>query len=96
MDAKLDCDVDVEGMVAVGAVDMMERGEERASISRRPCLRPSTVTAHSPLAQASFATPKECPSLWVFAAFPLVYCSYQMFSQSNSCLYFHSGSTTST
>jgi hypothetical protein len=30
MDAKLDCDVDVEGMVAAGGVDMMERGEERA------------------------------------------------------------------
>ena len=24
MDAKLDCEVDVEGMVAVGAVDMIE------------------------------------------------------------------------
>jgi hypothetical protein len=31
MDAKLDCDVDVDG--AVGTVDMMDRGEEkRASI----------------------------------------------------------------
>jgi hypothetical protein len=46
MVAKLDCEVDVEG--AVGAVDMMVRGEEGASISRRPCLRP--ITAHSPRA----------------------------------------------
>ena len=36
MDAKLDCEVDVEG--AVGAADMMGRGEEAASISRRPLL----------------------------------------------------------
>ena len=42
MDAKLDCEVDVEG--TVGAVDMM--GGERASLSRRPYLRPNT--AHSP------------------------------------------------
>ena len=36
MDAKLDCEVDVEGEVgAVGTVDMVVRGEEGASISRR-------------------------------------------------------------
>ena len=52
MDAKLDCEVNVEG--AVGTVDMMDRGEERTSKGRRPCLRPNTVTAHS--ARASFAT----------------------------------------
>src|SRR6266699_494744 len=46
MDTKLDCEVDVEG--AIGAVDMMVRGEEGTSISRRPCLRPNT--AHSPRA----------------------------------------------
>src|SRR6266576_1678282 len=45
MDAKWDCEVDVEG--AVGAVDMMVRGEEGTSINRRPCLR---LTAHSPRA----------------------------------------------
>ena len=44
MDAKLDCEVDVEG--AVGAVDMIDRGE--GGISRRPCLRPDA--AHSPRA----------------------------------------------
>ena len=33
MDAKLDWEVDVEG---TGAVDMMDREEEGASISRRP------------------------------------------------------------
>jgi hypothetical protein len=44
MDAKRDCEVDVEG--AVGAVDMMVRREEGTSISRRPCLRPNT--AHKP------------------------------------------------
>jgi hypothetical protein len=37
MDAKLDCEVNVEGMVGVGAVDMMERGEERASIDALAC-----------------------------------------------------------
>jgi hypothetical protein len=41
MDAKLDCEVDVEG-----PADMMVREEEGASISRRPCLRPNT--AHEP------------------------------------------------
>jgi hypothetical protein len=52
MDTKLDCDceVDVEG--PVGAVDMMVRGEEWVSISRRPCLRPKLMliqpTAHEP------------------------------------------------
>ena len=54
MDAKLDCDADVEGTVGVGTVDMVERGEERASISRRPSLRPRTVIAWEP--RASFAT----------------------------------------
>jgi hypothetical protein len=47
MDTKFDCEVDVEG-----AVDMMDR-EEGASISRRPCLRPSTLVqppAHEPQA----------------------------------------------
>jgi hypothetical protein len=43
MGTKLEWEVDVEG--AVGAVDMMVRGKEAASISRRPCLRPNT--AHS-------------------------------------------------
>jgi hypothetical protein len=38
MDTKLDWEVDVEG--AVGTVDMMDRGEEGGSISRRPCLYP--------------------------------------------------------
>jgi hypothetical protein len=28
MDAKLDCEVDVEGALSTGAVDMMDRGEE--------------------------------------------------------------------
>src|SRR6266566_2751893 len=60
MDAKLDCEVDVEG--AVGAVDMMVRGEDGLSISRRPCLRPNT--AHSP--RASRQPPNECPGLGVF------------------------------
>ena len=32
MDAKLDCEVDVEG-----PADMMDREEERASIGSRPC-----------------------------------------------------------
>ena len=32
MEAKLDCEVDVEG-----PADMMDRGEEEGSISRRPC-----------------------------------------------------------
>jgi hypothetical protein len=59
MDAKLDCEVDVEE--AVGAVDMMVRGEEGALISRRPCLRP--ITAHSPCLEA---TPNECLGLWAF------------------------------
>ena len=44
MDTKLDCGVGVEGTVGgLGAVDMMDRGEEQASISRRP------DTAHSPV-----------------------------------------------
>ena len=59
MDAKLDCEVDVEG--AVGAVDMIDRGER--GISRRPCLRPDA--AHSP--RASRQSPNKRPGLlWVF------------------------------
>ena len=44
MDTKSDWEVDEEG--AVGAVDMMVRGED-GSISRRPYLRPKQPTAHS-------------------------------------------------
>jgi hypothetical protein len=57
IDAKLDCEMDVEGAVGVGVVDMMDRGE--ASISRRPCSCPNT--AHS--ARASFATAQGMPEL---------------------------------
>jgi hypothetical protein len=39
MDTKLDCEVDVEG-----AADMMDREEEGASITRRPCLRPQPTS----------------------------------------------------
>jgi len=58
MDVKLDCEVDVEG--AAGVVDMMDRGEEGALISTRPCLGPNTAlcTAHEPL--------NEYPGLWAF------------------------------
>src|SRR5882757_1793471 len=37
MDKKLDCEGDVGG-----TLDMMDRGQEGAPISRRPCLRPNT------------------------------------------------------
>jgi hypothetical protein len=57
MDAKLACEVDVEG--AIGAVDMMDRGEGDISISRRP----STLiqrTAHERYIYMSLeATPSE-------------------------------------
>ena len=51
MDTKLDWEVDVEGIV-----DMVDRGEEGASMNRRPCMRPNT--AHS---TSLDATPSEFP-----------------------------------
>jgi hypothetical protein len=68
MDARLDCEVDVEG-----AVDMMDREEERlgtAAISRRPCLRPNTADSPGP---GRLGASRECLGLWALPC--CLYCT---------------------